>query len=185
PTPPYLLSVTRLIPRKNVHGLIAAYGRCAPDLPWDLVICGSGSELIPLQRQIAELNLQSRVYWPGFIAYDQMPRWYAHAAAFIHPALSEQWGLVVNEAAAAGVPILCSQTVGAAVEMLRDRHNALLFPPDNEMAIAQAILEIYRMPDAERQILVWSAQATVAQYGPKQFATGFINAASSSFSPYP
>lgn len=54
------------------------------------------------------------VFFPGWRPHAELPRFYAHAGAFVHPALSEPWGLVVNEALACGLPILIGKNTGAA-----------------------------------------------------------------------
>ncbi|WP_193212249.1 glycosyltransferase [Luteolibacter marinus] len=54
------------------------------------------------------------VFFPGWRSHAELPRFYAHAGAFVHPAISEPWGLVVNEAMAAGLRILISNNTGAS-----------------------------------------------------------------------
>ena len=58
------------------------------------------------------------VYLYGFRQIDENPVFYALAEAFILPSLSEEWGLVVNEAMASGLPVIVSETAGCAEDLL-------------------------------------------------------------------
>ena len=65
----------------------------------------------------------------------------AYAAADVFALLSERepWGVVVNEAAACGLPLLLSERVGAAHDLLRDGENGLLVPAGDATAAAEAL----------------------------------------------
>ena len=89
------------------------------------MVLGSGVEETYLRRLAVEIRLKG-VVWPGFVQYDMLPVYYGLASAFVHPAKSEPWGLVVNEAAASGLPLLVSRTVGAQYELVEDGRNGYL-----------------------------------------------------------
>ncbi|MBD2157415.1 glycosyltransferase family 4 protein [Leptolyngbya sp. FACHB-16] len=179
PHKPYFLAVTRLIPRKNVAALIRAYGTYyqlhGPE-SMDLVICGSGAEEPALRNLIRQEGLENCVHLPGFLSYDALPDWYALAAALIHPALQEQWGLVVNEACAAGLPILCSRTVGACPELVHPHQNGLVFPPEDESAIAQCLSQFHKLDPETRMQWGQQSQQIVARFSPVVFAEGLMQA---------
>ncbi|MGC6458297.1 MAG: glycosyltransferase, partial [Akkermansiaceae bacterium] len=63
----------------------------------------------------------------------------AHAGCFVHPALEEPWGLVINEAMACGLPILSSANVGAAEELVDDGVNGWAFDAADVGQIAEAM----------------------------------------------
>lgn len=178
PPKPYFLAVTRLIPRKNVAALIRAYGTYyqlyGPNA-MDLVICGSGVEEPALRALIHNEKLDG-VHLPGFLSYDALPDWYALAAALIHPALQEQWGLVINEACAAGLPILCSRTVGACPELVYPQQNGLVFPPEDESAIAQCLIQFHQLDPSTRLEWGQQSQKAVARFSPTAFAEGLMQA---------
>jgi glycosyltransferase involved in cell wall biosynthesis len=180
PHRPYLLAVTRLIPRKNVIRLVDAYRiyrqEVGEDSAWDLVVCGSGMESAAIQQRLQQYALLDAVHLPGFLTYAQMGDWYGLAQGFVHPALREQWGLVVNEACAAGLPILSSQTVGACDLLVRSGKNGLTFDPTDPEAIAQALVTLHRLPPDQRAAWGYQSQALVDQYGPDQFGEGFQQA---------
>ena len=126
----YFLTVSRFIPKKNLSGLIRAYGdyrRLTGDQAWDLVLCGSG----PLER---ELKHQARdiagIHFSGFTQIDKLPFYYGLASTFILPSSHfEQWGLVVNEAMASGLPVLVSRICGCASELVEEGFNGFTFDP--------------------------------------------------------
>ena len=93
-----------------------------------------------------------------------------------HPALQEQWGLVVNEACAAGLPILSSRTVGACHELVQDGKNGLLFDPESVPDMTRALLTMHQLDLDARLQMGQLSKSIVANYGVQNFAEGFINA---------
>lgn len=179
---PYFLASARFIPRKNLDGLLRAYARYRqlvaaqqPDRqPWGLVILGDGVERERLQQLAHQLNL-TNICWPGFRQIDELPAYYGLAGAFIHPAHQEQWGLVVNEAMAAGLPVLVSKTCGCAPDLVIDGQTGFTFEPNNyeQLAILMACLS---SDQVDRQALGQAAQAHIADWGPARFADGLYEA---------
>jgi 1,2-diacylglycerol 3-alpha-glucosyltransferase len=180
PVKPYFIVMTRLLKRKNVHRLVLAFANYQKQIgieqAWDLVICGSGEEESNIRQLIDELNIKNDIHLPGFIPYQALGDWYGLAGAFVHPALLEPWGLVVNEACAAGLPIICSDTVGAASELIEAGKNGLLFDPENVLDITNALISISQ-PDLETRIAMGKlSQEIVAHYSPQNFAEGIFQA---------
>lgn len=174
----YFFVCTRFLARKNVDGLLRAYAqyreRCA-GTPWDLVISGSGEEAGSL-RELAAAVCPTGVHWPGFVQYDQLPVYYALASAFVHPALSEAWGLVVNEAAACGLPLLVGDSVGSRYELVRDGDNGFLFDASNDEDICRALCTVSALTDDERQAMGSRSEAIVAEWSPRRFGEQLLAA---------
>lgn len=182
PKQPYFIVLTRLLKRKNVHRLVvafAAYRQQVGIAPWELVICGSGEEEPAIRELINKLSLNECVHLPGFIPYQSLGDWYGLASAFVHPALIEPWGLVVNEACAAGLPIICSHTVGAANQLVQNGKNGLLFDPENTLDITSALLTISQMDADSRTKMGTLNQKIIASYSPNNFAQGILKAIAS------
>ncbi|MGJ8696668.1 MAG: glycosyltransferase family 4 protein [Verrucomicrobiaceae bacterium] len=150
--PPVLLASNRFVERKNLGALIAAFKVSDLSKRWSLCLLGDGE----LKAQLRELAEQFKecapweddegkptIYFPGFRQMEELPKFYATASAFIHPALQEPWGLVINEAMAVGLPILSSQNVGAAEELVEHGVNGWVFNADNatEMRIYLGYLD--------------------------------------------
>ncbi|MEM1154331.1 MAG: glycosyltransferase family 4 protein [Pseudomonadota bacterium] len=180
PERPYFLSVTRFIPRKNLALLIDAYANYVEKVgiadAWPLVLCGGGNEEATLRQRVNALHLEGNVKFPGFISYQNLPYWYAFAGALVHPATQEQWGLVLNEAAAAGLPIISSNTVGAAATLVENGKNGFLFPPNDRAGITHALLSVHELSPQDIARAGERSRALVAPWGPKRFADGFFDA---------
>lgn len=172
----YFFANTRLLERKGIDALLRAYagyramaGRPAGGEPWQLVISGSGEMERRWKALASELGIAGAVHWPGFLQYGELPGAYQYAGAFVHPARREPWGLVVNEAAAAGLPLLVGRRVGAACELLRDGENGFLIDPDAIESFSGRLLRIADMADHERAAMGRHSQDLVANFGPERF----------------
>ena len=111
------------------------------------------------------------VYFPGFRQIDELPKFYAHAGCFVHPALEEPWGLVINEAMACGLPVLSGTNVGAAEELVEDGVNGWTFDATSVDAMCEAMSrlaslsaeELHRMGEAAKRVL--DAKASTKAFG--------------------
>ena len=141
----YFLYVGRFDEKKNVSGLLKAYSwyvRSASDDPWRLVLCGSGPLEERLRQEVLELGLLG-VMFAGFRQLDELPVFYALARCLITPsAHSEQWGLVVNEAMAAGLPVLVSRACGCAPDLVQEGVNGFTFDPYDHQGLAQLMGQV-------------------------------------------
>lgn len=138
------LFVGRLIPEKNVSGLLRGYERYrrfAGANSWSLVIVGHGPEEEVLRRQAADIN---GVHFTGLKQVDELPQYYGRAGCFVLPSLSEPWGLVVNEAMASRLPVLVSSRCGCATDLVDNGVNGFLFDPLSYKSIAEALLKVSR-----------------------------------------
>ncbi len=167
---PYLLSVNRFLPRKNVDSLIRAYARyrtraqAAGQAPWPLVLLGDGPGRAGLERLAG-----GGVVFGGFQQVDALPAWYAGAGLYVHPALSDPWGLVVNEAMAAGLPVLVSTGAGCALDLVDG--NGATFDPVGLSALADALVQLTG-PGVDRAALAARSREIIAGYTPQAFAEG-------------
>lgn len=181
PKEPYFLCVTRLIERKNVLRLIEAFAAyrltITDNNAWSLVICGSGDQEVAIRHKVQKLDLVDYVYFPGFVTYQDIGYWYGLASAFVHPALREQWGLVINEACATGLPILCSRTVGACYDLVEEGQNGFTFDPESSEDISHSLVKMHRLEEPRRVAFGKHSQHLVSQYSPQQFAVGLLTAA--------
>ncbi len=129
----YFLASARFVEKKNLPKLIQAYAEYRRgseirsqksevrnnNAPWDLVVLGDGPLKTDLCRLISDLRLNENVHLPGFKQYDELPVYYASANAFVHASTTEQWGLVVNEAIASGLPVIVSDRCGCGARVDR------------------------------------------------------------------
>ena len=139
----YFLYSGRLASVKRVDTLIDAFARIARERPgWDLLIVGGGELDAELHARVPA-ELAHRVAWTGFIgSVDELAALYTCGDVFILPSSIEPWAVVVCEAAAAGLPIVASNVVGAAGELCREGVNGRLFPPGDVGALAEVLLDV-------------------------------------------
>jgi 1,2-diacylglycerol 3-alpha-glucosyltransferase len=186
----YFLASARFVEKKNLSMLIQAYaeyrdrsqgtGGTDPGYnagaPWDLVLLGDGPLREAINSQLSTLNLQSHVHLPGFKPYDELPVYYALANAFVHASTTEQWGLVVNEAIASGLPVIVSNRCGCAPELVNG--NGFTFDPNNEHELTGRLLEMASLSDEERKHLGDNSYRIAANFAPERFCDGLECAAS-------
>ena len=104
-----LLCVARFSPEKNLVRLISAFKNSSLSKNWTLKIVGGG----PLKETLeASIGKETNVQLLDWLSYEALPILYAHARFFILPSTFEPWGLVVNEAMAAGLPVTLSNQCG-------------------------------------------------------------------------
>lgn len=128
---PYILSVSKLEPRKNHVRLIEAFhaARQSARLPHRLVIGGSKGWLYDkIFRTVETLGLQNEVIFTGFVAEDDLPALYSAAEFLAYPSLYEGFGLPIVEALACGTPVLtannsCLPEAGGPGALYADAHD--------------------------------------------------------------
>jgi glycosyltransferase involved in cell wall biosynthesis len=87
--------------------------------------------------------LRSRVTWTGFLGDQRdVSALYRASDVLVLPSDYEPWAVVINEAAAAGLAIVCTDVVGAAAELVRDGVNGRLFPPGHLDRLVTALSEV-------------------------------------------
>ena len=180
----YFLASARFVEKKNLAWLLDAYAQYrnrvgAP--AWSLVLLGDGPLRPELERQRAALKLQDHVLLPGFKQYVELPAYYALAGAFIHPSTVEPWGLVVNEAAASGLPLLVSDRCGCTPELVRDNVNGFTLNPFEPLHLLGAQATVDKLakiaaPGFPRAAFAAASRQIVADWGPARFARGLADA---------
>ncbi|MGP0069170.1 MAG: glycosyltransferase family 4 protein [Isosphaeraceae bacterium] len=182
PASPYFLSVSRFVPEKNLVRLIEAFARyrraTAEQPAWDLVLCGDGPGKARVESAVAASGFTHAIHCPGFLQVVDLPRWYAHAGAFVLPSLSEPWGLVANEAAASRLPLLLSGRAGCSATLVPDPDGTTgaRFDPTDVDAIAAGLCWMANLPVEIREAMGRRAMDTVALWGPDRFARGVVEA---------
>jgi glycosyltransferase involved in cell wall biosynthesis len=175
---PFFLAAARFIAKKNLAGLLKAYAayrqRVGSDA-WALIVLGDGPLRPELERLRTELSLSGDVIFPGFKQYGELPAWYAAAEAFILPSTAEQWGLVVNEAMAAGLPVLVSRRCGCAVDLVEEGKNGFVFDPFQIEDMTDAMWRIAH-GGVDRKALGARSREVIGDWGPGRFADGLRQA---------
>ena len=174
----YFLTCGRFEAKKNLARLMQAYSMyrsSAGAEGWALVLAGDGVERPALEALARNLGIEETVHFIGARAYAELPIVYGLASAFVHASTTEQWGLVVNEAASAGLPLLVSERCGCAPELVRPGVTGLLFDPYNVEAICAALTAM-ASPDTDQRKMGEAARITAREWSPQRFAEGLAQA---------
>jgi len=175
----YFVASNRFVPKKNLARLLAAYAtyrQSAGEGAWDLVMCGDGPLRDDLESLVDRLGLRASVRFPGFVQYDDLPVYYGLASAFVHMSTIEQWGLVVNEAASAGLPLLVSDRCGCVPELVIEGRNGQVLDPLDEAGMAMAMKALSDDPDAAAR-MGQASRKIVDAFSPQRFGEGMAAAA--------
>jgi glycosyltransferase involved in cell wall biosynthesis len=124
-----ILYVGDLIERKGVINLIKAFEKLNMD-EVGVILVGQGKQKDNYLKYIRERNLRN-VFFEGFIQKEDIVKYYSFADVFVLPSLNEVWGLVVNEAMACGLPVVCSKLAGVTRDLIMDGVNGYCFDPEN------------------------------------------------------
>jgi 1,2-diacylglycerol 3-alpha-glucosyltransferase len=178
----HFLASARFIPKKNLPSLLRAFRlfrerrqRAGKSL-WNLVLLGDGPLRNELALLIKELRLEEAVTMPGFKQYSELPSFYARASAFIHASTVEQWGLVVNEAMASGLPVLVSNRCGCALDLVMEGVNGHTFDPSNLEEMAEAMEKIAGLDPSALKAMGEAGRGIISQWGTDRFASGLEGA---------
>ena len=141
-TPPTILFCGQMIARKGVDLLLEAFDRLLhKGLEANLLLVGREAELPEMLQQLPE-KTRSQIEYAGFQAPENLPGFFRRADLFVLPSRYDGWGVVVNQAVGAGLPIICSDAVGAAKDLVTPKKNGLIFPAGDVDALTQS-LEYY------------------------------------------
>lgn len=179
---PYFLSVCRFAPEKNIEALLSAFAKyksaCQKSEPWKLVIAGDGELKESLLAKAESLGIAGDCVWPGFLSLEDLVPWYVHAGAFVLPSMSEPWGLVVNEAAISGAPLILSERCGSTSTFLPDNGfpNGWKFDPENVESLTDLLLRMDSINLKTRKMMGETSRRIANLWGPDRFAHGLIEA---------
>jgi glycosyltransferase involved in cell wall biosynthesis len=141
---PYILGVGKLTPHKGFDILLRAYARLHRP-PLDLLIAGRGGQQPALEALAHQLGIAPRVRFVGFVAGQEKVNLYRSATFFVCPSRREPFANVILEALAAGLPVVAS-AVGGNPELVQHEKHGLLFPAEDEQALAMALRSLIDFP---------------------------------------
>ena len=170
PPTPYFLYVGRLAPEKNIESLLAAWfdyrqagGR------WPLVLVGDGPSAPGLRRQADASPFCAEIRFAGLRQSRDLPQFYAFAGCFVLPSLREPWGLVVNEAMAAGLPVLVSSHCGCAEDLVEEGGNGFVFNPIFISELTDRLQAIASRSSDELKVMASTSERIISAYSPQRF----------------
>ena len=170
------LYVGSFVKLKGLDALLKAFAAAAAEMPrLRLALVGSGEEEMALKQQARELGIEPRVQW---MPYRQQPElWdvYGCCDLFVLPTRRDTFGVVVLEAMAAGLPVLCSRFAGAVNDLVADGGNGWVIDPDDTAGIARRIVALARN-DSLRAAMGAESRKSAGKAAPAAAAAEFHRA---------
>lgn len=177
-----LLSVGRNHPKKNFKALADITARLIPDIP-EIHCCLVGDGVQTLQHSIDRQELSSRFTLSDGISpvsgnlYETPARklieYYCAADCFLFPSMAETFGMVLIEAMAAGLPIVCADSPGCR-DVVRNGVTGLLYPPSDNSKACDNVLDVYR-DSRQRTDLVRNARAEAERLDWSNVSTMYLD----------
>jgi glycosyltransferase involved in cell wall biosynthesis len=128
-----------------------------------LALVGDG----PLRSEVecAVAPIRQCVTTPGYLPYSQLPKYYAVADVFVHPAVGEPWGVSVNEAMACARPVIAAEGVGAGSDLIEHGKTGQTYPDGDIKALSEKILHMSRLSRNEVKAMGEAARQRVDSWG--------------------
>lgn len=161
--------VGRLVEVKAFDILIKAYQRYRKSVlePWPLKVVGSG----PMDKLASSID---GVELLGFIQPSCLPEAMAKGRVFVLPSVFEPWGVVLQEAATLGLPVIASDACGASVHLLRDGWNGYLVESGSVDELAKAMLRMHNLTNERRCVMGRNSYELSKQYTPARWAETLV-----------
>jgi glycosyltransferase involved in cell wall biosynthesis len=159
----------QMIARKGVDYLLAAFARLGESAR--LLLVGREAELPSLLAPLPA-EARARIEYAGFQAPEELPRFFSRADVFVLPSRYDGWGVVVNQALGAGLPIICSDMVGAGYDLVEEDVNGLKFPAGDADALSNKMARLVNEPAllepwgeaSRRKALAWTPECGAAKW---------------------
>ena len=172
---PIVLYVGKLIDKKDPCLLLDAFAQVRAHTPAWLVVAGDGHLAATFDREVAARRIPN-VIRLGFVNQSELPMIYATADVFVLPsAANETWGLVVNEALNFSLPVVVTDKVGCAADLVEDGRSGFIVPAGDADSLADRIARLVGNPEL-RQQFGERGRTLVDRYGIEQAADGIVRA---------
>jgi glycosyltransferase involved in cell wall biosynthesis len=172
---PVILFCGKFVEKKQPLRIIEAFGRFRNRRRGRLLMVGEGELRPAAQRLVARLGIPDVVF-AGFLNQSEIVRAYAAADAFVlFSSHFETWGLVVNEAMNFGLPVVVSDKVGCADDLVHEGRNGYVVPHDDVDALASALEALFTSPEHARELGARSREI-IDEYSVERCADGVVAA---------
>jgi glycosyltransferase involved in cell wall biosynthesis len=172
---PVFLMVGRLVPKKQPLAVLEAFRRARREVSCSLLVVGTGELEREMRDRISADGIPD-VALAGFLSQPELPRAYASADAFVlFSMINETWGLVVNEAMTFGLPVLVSDKVGSATDLVQPGRNGFKVAPEDIEALSRQMTTLARDPDLRARMGRESLRM-IQEWTPEVAANGVLDA---------
>lgn len=166
-----VLFTGQMLDRKGVMDLVRAFQEVDdPDL--GLVLVGDGPEF---DRYCQSTQGMPRIFWEGYVQSRDMGRYLAAADVLVMPSHLEPWGLVVNEAMAAGLPVIATTCSGATTDLVRDGETGYAFTAGDTKRLTELLRSVAHEPDKWKTMGA-EASRRMKSCTPADYAQAFLQA---------
>lgn len=171
---PVILFCGKLIEKKCPFDLLRAFAILGGYPKASLVFVGDGPLRPKMECFVSEHRL-ANIYFLGFRNQTELPVCYAMADLLVLPSSVEPWGLVLNEAMCFGLPVIASDRVGAAADLVQEGINGFTYPVGNVKALADRLQGVLA-DEQGRQEMGLQSCAIISRWGIKEDAEGLLKA---------
>lgn len=172
---PVVLFSGKLVNKKDPLLLLRAYARIREDCPCWLVIAGDGPLGPAIDSEVVRREIPG-VLRLGFVNQSELPTVYAAGDVLVLPsAYGETWGLVVNEALNFSLPVIVSDKVGCAADLVRDGQSGFVVPAGDVNVLASRLGLLVRDAELRRRFGA-RGRAIVDEYSIGRTADGIVRA---------
>lgn len=144
-----LLYASKMTPRKRPFDCLKTFEQLNGNA--SLLFVGDGELRPALEAYIYEKRIQN-VFCVGFKNQSELPRYYTAADIFVLPSYYEPWGLAINEAMCFGLPIVTTDGVAAAADLVHHGENGFIYPIGDEEALTKYLDELVGNPEKRQKM---------------------------------
>ncbi|MEB3209759.1 MAG: glycosyltransferase family 4 protein [Leptolyngbyaceae bacterium] len=146
-----ILFCGQMIRRKGIDLLLNAFRQLIESgLEARLLLVGREADLPEMMTSVP-IAIRQHIEYAGFQAPEALPHFFRQADLFVLPSRYDGWGVVVNQALGAGLPLICSDAVGAAHDLITPSINGTIFPAEDVTALYKALASYIHNPDSITQ----------------------------------
>jgi glycosyltransferase involved in cell wall biosynthesis len=168
----YFLYVGRIASEKSIDILLKDYLKYrSSGGTASLVLVGDGPQRKEIQSMASHTPYADDIYFPGLKATSELPKYYAFASAFVLASTREPWGLVVNEAMAASLPVIVSRRCGCVEDLVADGENGFTFEPSERGELAECFTRFGKLTTEEKRNMARRSYEIVSRFSPEAWAS--------------
>lgn len=166
--------VGHLWERKGMSDLLQAYSSLkeAHEFPMSLLLIGDGPDEATLRAAVADHGIRD-VIFAGFRQSTELPELLGASDVFVFPTLGDAYGLVVDEAMAAGLPVICTSAAGEIGERIEDGVSGFIVAPSDAAGLASRMRRL-GMDEALRKRLGENARRAMYDSTPERWAEDLV-----------
>ncbi len=134
--------------RKGISYLIEAWNKLnLPENSTELILVGNIQK--DMYQVLKKLKIKKNINFFGSCSRDDLKKLYLESDAFVLPSVEDGFGMVIGEAMACGLPVICSKNTGAS-DIIQDGKHGFLVQAQNSEALAEKILWCYQNPELSK-----------------------------------